>query len=449
MRPPVWLIVATGALALTCLVLAIAETNLWAHYLIDRGEYWSVLGLGFILIAGIHTYRRRRLFVSLPLVFPWLLYPVITQGDQVIDNLSINPMRVVCQVLLAAIFAAPVAIVVLAARYLVAPKAGRPPVSPLLTGWLPGLRALADGRTREGYGLAAATLFALEIFVAHIFLGTLMVVTLIALTVGALFYAAGRTSETVDASVTQERKERKERFALMVLVVGVAVSAAVYFGFKYRPGAYQGSPSAFMDPAQKDKMYPIHRIPTPARAPGAPNSPEAVRQALCSYAVTLQTLLAGYHILDRNYTYNFHNELFLKHTPLITNYRAVGLCKVEEARKLGEVADRQGAVVRATLAGDDPLAALLDELRAFAAYNFDRAPMLERMSGEFERTPAGLQHAAHLYEGESKMLGMGIRDILVKYQTTLSSPATAPVTGEFAATCQAVWQAYAHHVVGF
>ena len=26
--------------------------------------------------------------------FPWLLYPVITQGDQIIDNLSINPMRV-------------------------------------------------------------------------------------------------------------------------------------------------------------------------------------------------------------------------------------------------------------------------------------------------------------------------------------------------------------------
>jgi hypothetical protein len=446
MRPPAWLIVATGALALTCLVLAIAETNLWAHYLIDRGEYWSVLGLAFILIAGIHVYRRRRLFVSLPLVFPWLLYPVITQGDQVIDNLTINPMRAVCQVLLAAIFAGPVAIVVLAARHLMAPKPGRAPVSPMLTAWLPGLRALAEGRTREGCGLVAATLFAAEIYVAHIFLGTLMVLTLIALTVGALFYAAGRPSEAADATVTHERKER---FALVVLVVGVALSASVYFGFKYRPGAYQGSPSAFMDPAQKDKMYPIHRIPTPTLAPAAPESPEVVRQALCSYAATMQTLLAGYHILDRNYTYNFHNELFLKNTPLLTNYRTVGLCKVEEARKLRVIADSQGAAVRATLADNDPLAALLDELRAFAAYNFDRAPTLERLSGQFERTPAGLQHAAHLYEGESKMLGTGIRDILVKYQMVLSSPATEPETRDFAATCQSVWQAYAHHVVGF
>jgi hypothetical protein len=446
MRPPAWLIAATGLLALTCLVLAIAETNLWAHYLIDRGEYWSVLGLSFILIAGIYLFRRRRLFVSLPLVFPWLLYPVITQGDQIIDNLSINAMRAVCQVLLAAIFAAPVAIIVLAMRYLAAPRPGRPPVSRLLTAWLPGLRALTEGRTREGCALAAAALFAAEILAAHIFLGTLMVLTLIGMTVGALFYAAGRSSTTVNAVAA---RQRKEQFALVVLVAGVAMSAALYFGFKYRPGAYQGSPSAFMDPAQKDKLYPLHRLPVPSRPPSAPKAPEAVRQALSSYASTLETLLAGYHILDRNYTYNFHNELFLKQTPLITNYRAVGLAKIEEARKLRKVADAQGAAVRSTMACDDPVAALLDELRAYAAYNFDRAPTLERMSGEFERTPAGLQHAAHLYEGESKMLGIGIRDILNKYQAVLSSPAIAPETRDFAATCQSVWQAYAHHVVGF
>jgi hypothetical protein len=334
---------------------------------------------------------------------------------------------------------------VLAARYLLAPKPGRPPVSPILTGWLPGLRALAEGRTREGCGLAAATLFAVEIYAAHIFLGTLMVLTLIALTVGSLFYAAGRPA-TMDAAVA---RGRKERFALIVLVAGVAVSAGLYFGFKYRPGAYQGSPSAFMDPAQKDKLYQIRRLPLPDRAPAAPSSPEAVRQALTSYAAVFQTLLAGYHILDRNYTYHFHNELFLRDTPLISHYRAVGLAKVEEARKLRESADAQGAAVRATLANDDPLAALLDELRAYAAFNFDRAPLLERMSGEFERTPAGLQHAAHLYEGESKMLGTGLRDILNKYHALLSAPATEPVTRDFAATCESVWQAYAHHVVGF
>ena len=446
MRPPAWLIAATGLLALTCLVLAIAETNLWAHYLIDTGEYWSVLGLTFILVAGIYLFRRRRLFVSLPLVFPWLLYPVITQGDQIIDNLSINWMRAICQVLLAAIFAAPVAIIVMALRYLLAPKPGRAPASSMLTAWLPGLRALADGKTREGCGLAAASLFAVEILAAHIFLGTLMVLTLIVMTVATLFYAARPLSKSVDAAAALLRKEH---FALVVLVVGVAVSGGFYFGFKYRHGAYQGSPSAFMDPAQKNKLYPIHRLPAPTRAPSEPKSPEAARQALSSYAATLQTLLAGYHVLDRNYTYHFHNELFLKHTPLITNYRAVGLAKVEEARKLREIADAQADAVRATLAPSDSLAELLDELRAYAAYNFDRAPTLERMSGEFERTPAGLQHAAHLYEGESKMLGTGIRNILDKYQIVLSSPVTAPETREFAATCQSVWQAYAHHVVGF
>jgi hypothetical protein len=446
MRPPAWLILATGVLALTCLVLAIAETNLWAHYLIDRGEYWSVLGLGFILVAGIFLYRRRRLFTSLPLVFPWLMYPVITQGDQVIDNLSINSMRVICQILLAAIFAAPVAIFVLAARYLLAPKAGQPPASSMLTFFLPGLRAMADGRIREGCGLAMATLFALEIVVAHVFLGTLMVLTLITMTVAALFYADGRSRATLDA---QRALERRERLALVLLLGGVAVSAAIYFGFKYRHGAYQGSPAAFMDPAQRDKLYPIHRITVAGRAPAGLKSPDAVGQALHSYAVEIETLLAGYHMLDRNYTYDFHNQLFLKNTPLITNYRTVGLSKVEEARQLREIADREGAAARATLPNDDPFAALLDELRAFTAYNFARAPVLERMSAEFERTPAGLQHAAHLYEGESKMLSTNVRAILEKYQFLLTAPATEPVTREFAATCQSVWQSYARHVVGF
>jgi hypothetical protein len=60
-----------------------------------------------------------------------------------------------------------------------------------------------------------------------------------------------------------------------------------------------------------------------------------------------------------------------------------------------------------------------------------------------------LQHAAHLYEGECKMLSTGIRDILDKYKGTLSSPATAQVTCKFADTCKSVWLAYAHHVVGF
>ena len=89
-RPPAWLIAATGLLALGCLVMALAETNLWLHYLIDAGESISLIGLAFIVVAGCYLYSRRRLLLSLPLAVPWLLFPVITQGDQIIDNLSIN-----------------------------------------------------------------------------------------------------------------------------------------------------------------------------------------------------------------------------------------------------------------------------------------------------------------------------------------------------------------------
>src|SRR5947208_15504335 len=91
-RPPVWLLIATGVLAVTILILSVAETNLKAHYLIDQGEYISVIGLVFITGAGLVLFMRRQLFVSLPIVFPWLLYPIVTLGDQIICNLSMISM---------------------------------------------------------------------------------------------------------------------------------------------------------------------------------------------------------------------------------------------------------------------------------------------------------------------------------------------------------------------
>ena len=52
--------------------------------------------------AGVHSSARACISTdadgcssSLPLVLPWLLFPVITQGDQIIDNLSINWMRII------------------------------------------------------------------------------------------------------------------------------------------------------------------------------------------------------------------------------------------------------------------------------------------------------------------------------------------------------------------
>ena len=91
----------------------------------------------------------------------------------------------------------------------------------------------------------------------------------------------------------------------------------------------------------------------------------------------------------------------------------------------------------------------VDDLRGYVAFIFDRAPTLERMSGEFERTPAGLQHAAHLYEGENKFLGVRLGEILTKHHAVVESPAVAPVVGEFASASRSIRDAYAHHVVGF
>ena len=401
-RPPIWLVLATAALAVTCLVLAVAETDLLGHYLIDGGEFLSLFGLGFILVAGVYLFRCQRLFVSLPLVLPWLIYPVITQGDQIIDDLSINPMRTICQVLLAMIFGAPVAVLALAARYLLAAKSGQAAVRRGWTAWFPGLRALAEGRPREGTGLLAAALLVIEIWVAHQFLGTLMVVTQMLMILAALFYASLGPPKALRSIASGSGREP---FALIVLLVGVVLSFGLFVGYKNRRGAYQGSPSAFMDPTQKDKAYPLNRIVVPTRVPTRPAASAAVQQALTAYGRTLERLLAGYHILDRNYTYDFHNHLFLRQTPLMANYRTAGLQKVEEASRLRENADAQAATARATLADDDPLAALLDDVRGYVAFNFDRAPVLERLSAQFEQTPAGLQHAAHLYEGESKALG--------------------------------------------
>jgi len=187
-RPPAWLIVATGALALIILALAVAETNLKAHYLIDQGEYISILGLIFIAGASLYLYRERRLLVSLPLVFPWVLYPVITQGDEIIDNLSINPMRIICHVLLAAIFATPVAVIVVAARYALAPKEGRERAPAAWTSFVPGFRQIAEGRMREGSALFAAALLVAETWLADQYLGTLMIVTIIIMTIAVLVY---------------------------------------------------------------------------------------------------------------------------------------------------------------------------------------------------------------------------------------------------------------------
>lgn len=423
-RPPAWFIVVTAAMAALLLALAVAETSLkTGAYFIDQGEYLSLFGLGFVVIAGWYLHRRGQLYASLPLVFPWLLYPVITQGDQIIDNLSINWMRLIVHVLLAAIFAMPVAVVVMGTRY-----AMKLP---------PGSAAMRN--------LTIALLIA-EMWLAYQYLGWLMIIALVAMIAIVVLHGVARER---GAGAVAARRRRTERAALVLLLVGVAGSALLYVAFKNRPGAYQGSPSFYMDPSQATPLVKIEVAVGPTPVVVRPASPDLVKDALSAYADTLQKLLDGYYILDRNYNYHFHNELFLRSTALLPNYRAAGLGVIEDARRLRADADRKASVARATLAPDDPFAALVDDVRAFVAFNFERAATLERMSAEFERTKAGLQHATHIYEGEGKFLGIGLANLVQQHHAVLAAPAVATVVAPFVTKSGAIHDKYANRIVGF
>jgi hypothetical protein len=442
-RPPAWLILATGALATALLLMAVTETSLVGHYLIDQGEFISVLGLVFIAGAGVALYRSGRLSASLPFILPWLLYPVITQGDQIIDNLSINWMRLLTHLLLALIFGAPVAVLVVGLRHAAARPRGRAILSSPVLAWMPGLRLMAAGRTREGMAFCAAALIGVEMIAAHVALGTLMIVTLSAMLAAVLLYGSA-AERPADAG---HRVQNRERRALVLCLAGLALSTALYLGYKHRPGAYQGSPSYLLDPSQQAAGYAFDRIPAgsgPVTAP-APGDAESIRQQLTTYATALDQLVAGYYVVDRNYTWDFHNALFVRSWPLLPDYRNVALGKIAAARRLAAAAD----AAPLTLPAGDPLGALAADVRAYVAFNFDRAAVLERMTAEFEKTQAGLQHAAHLYEGEGKLVGLGLDELMRKHATVLNAPATAAIIAPFLEISRRVHQSYANRIVGF
>ncbi len=413
-RPPLWLVVATALMALVLLAMSVGETSLKGQYLIDQGEYLSLVGLVFILAAGLYLHQQGRLVASLPLVFPWLLYPVITQGDQIIDNLSITWMRIIVHVLLAAIFAMPVAIVVYAARWLMK-------LSP------PASRHLA------------IALLAIEIVLAQMFLGWLMIGTLIAMIALVWFY--GGRNRGVDGRAPA----RRGAVALTVLVGGVIVSGGLYLGFKNRPGAYQGSPSFYMDPSRESSGF-VSAIAIPNGSIELPENNQ-FQAALISYGASLEKLLDGYYVLDRNYNYHYHNELFVRSTPLVPNYRSVGLGVIEEARQERQRGDAAAAAV--VLSDSNPLHAFFTDVRMFVAYNFERAAALERMSAGFETTKAGLQHATHIYEGEGKYLGVQLAALLEKHRDVLLSRPAGPAVADFVTTSRSIEAKYANRIVGF
>jgi hypothetical protein len=445
-RPPAWLIWSTAALTLACLGMAVTETSQWGHYLIDKGEAISLCGLGFILAGGFVLYRQQRLRVSLPFTLPWLLYPVITQGDQIIDNLSITSMAVICQVLLTLIFWVPIAVLVLAAKFGLQPKPGQPPTTRAWTALVPGMRWIEQGRVREGSAVMTLALLTLEIWVAYRLLGAYMVATLIALILLVLWRLVHGRDDAPASGFA-----RTEGAALVILLTGIALSFGLYIGYKNRPGAYQGSPSYLFDPSQANAGYKLDaiKISAPPAAAPAPDVAEDTARLLGGYADALQELANGYYILDRNYTHHFHNVLFARSWSILPNFRAVALERVADARIHATAVAAGSARVHAELAGSPALLALVDEMEAFLKFNFDRAQLLETMSAKFIETNDGLQHAAHLYEGEGKLLGMQLGDILKKHDAVLSAPGFDAALSRFKTVTRAIFDAYKDRVVGF
>lgn len=422
-RPPLWLVLATAAMAIVLLTMSITETSFKGQYLIDQGESLSLVGLVFMLGAGLYLDRRGQLAASLPLVVPWLLYPVITQGDQIIDNLSITWMRIVVHVLLAAIFAMPVAVIVLAVRGVAAPS-------------------------RRTLTLVTLALLLAELWIAYWFLGWLMIGTVVGMIAVVLFVGLRNASASVAPRLRRDRLG-PERWPLVTLVIGVIVSGGLYVGFKNRPGAYQGSPSFYMDPSQPGAGFDRSAVPAGVGPVARPVNEAVVRSALSKYGDSLQALLDGYYLLDRNYNYHFHNELFLQSTPLVPHYRQAGLSKISNANPIRAAADVAAAAALAELAAHDPLAALLQDVRAYTAFNFNRAATLERLSAQFETTKAGLQHATHLYEGEGKYLGVQLAQLLDKHRAVLSAPEAQGAVADFVAKSRAIHDQYANRIVGF
>jgi hypothetical protein len=445
-RPPAWLIWSTAALTVALLVMAVTETSQWGHYLIDKGEILSLAGLAFILAAGVVLHRQGRLRVSLPFTLPWLLYPVITQGDQIIDHLPIAAMQVIVQLLLMLIFWIPIAVLVLAAKFGLQPRPGHQAATRGWTILVPGLRWIEAGRVREGCAVLTLVLLALEVWVAYRVLGAYMVATLIALMLVVLWRLVHGRDNPRPSNIA-----RSEGAALVMLLIGIGVSFALYIGYKNRPGAYQGSPSYLFDPTQPDAGYRIDAISIPPAATSAPAgaAAEAAAQLLGGYAEALQELAGGYYIVDRNYTFHFHNVLFARSWPILPNFREVALAKIAGARARAAAAGADSARVRAEVAASPGLVALIDEMESFLKFNFDRAALLERLTAEFIRTNDGLQHAAHIYEGEGKLLGMQLEDIVKKHSAVLDAADHASVMARFKAATGAILDASKDRIVGF
>jgi hypothetical protein len=449
---PRWLYFVTIALALLILFMAVAETTLWTHWFIDQGEYLSLVGLAFILVVGLRLHRRRQLLASLPLTLPWLVYPMLTQADQIIDNLSINQMRAVCQSILVVLFGIPIAVLLLSARQLLSPSDTRFAKPRWWTGLVPGFRLIEQGRVLEGAYLFALSVLIVEIWIAFELLGRLMVWTLTVASLALLLIAGLHLAGSLRGSLASARIH-SHRMALSVFLAGVGVAFGLYLGFKNRPGAYQGSPHYYHDASAADAAFALDRVPAPTQQPSSPSLGAHTLQSACdvlgSYARALEELLDAYYILDRNYNYAFHNALFLRNTPILSGFREKALAQIQQVRLETGAVDARTEILLIDLTEHDALRNLVLEVREYVSFNLRRASILEEMSGRFEATEAGLQHATHLYEGEGKVLGEVLMAIVEKHRTAIEEPAVASRCEGFVSTCQTIHGAYANRIVGF
>jgi len=438
--PPRWMIALTFFLALLVLVMAVAETNLWMHYLIDAGELISLIGLGIVFWAGLLLHRQQRLSASLPLVLPWLVFPIVTQGDQIIDGMTINQMRLTCHAILAVLFGAPVVVLVLAAHHMLTPGPDAPHRHRRWTVMFPGLRLFETGRPREGAVLMMMALLLIEIWIAYQYLGLLMILTLVGMGMLVLFWATVAAPQP--ARLWGAARYRfGPRSVLAMFCVGVFSSFGLFLFYKNRPGIT-------MD---QDPVYPLKAIAVSDDVPVMPPMDVAAEfQAVVGlYAEALQRQSHAYYILDRNLNYTFHNDLFMRHTPVLPDFQTKASDELKAASQLAVEANSRLAGVQTKLPAPGAVLSFMQELRSQVAFNLRRADMLAQTSAEMLKTRAGCQHATHLYEREGKAMGVCLMDVLEKHRRVIDAPGLSELADPFVQAARKIHAKYSDRIVGF
>jgi len=136
----------------------------------------------------------------------------------------------------------------------------------------------------------------------------------------------------------------------------------------------------------------------------------------------------------------------------VPGFRETAAHHVATARQHAKAGDARLAGIAHRLhdeAADGVLAAFLEDVQAYVAFNLRRATRLEEMSAEFVQTKAGLQHATHLYEGEGKVLGLLLMEIVHKHHGAVEAPSLDSSLSRFVTTAQAIEHAYANRIIGF